>query len=135
MQTGFVPPFPYRPTRVPSPWRRARLWRKNMLAAFEEQAFEHDFAQMKLLTRDIFLCNSPESVQFAFGAHTDSFERKSPTHRHLLQPLIGDGLFISDGNVWKQRRRIVASIVHPSRLSEFAPVMVETALEARARWA
>jgi cytochrome P450 len=135
MQTGFVPPFPYRPTQVPSPWRRARLWQKNMLAVFEEQAFEHDFAQMKFLTRDIFLCNSPESVQFAFGAHTDSFERKSPTHRHLLQPLIGDGLFVSHGNVWRQRRRIVASIVHPSRLSEFAPVMVETALEARARWA
>ena len=135
MQTGFVPPFPYRPTRVLSPWRRARLWRKNMLAVFEEQAFKHDFAQMKFLTRDIFLCNSPESVQFAFGVHTDSFERKSPTHRHLLQPLIGDGLFVSHGNVWKQRRRIVASVVHPSRLSEFAPVMVETALEARARWA
>jgi cytochrome P450 len=127
MQTGFIPPFPYRLTQVPSPWRRVRLWRKNMLAVFEEQAFERDFGQMKFLTRDIFLCNSPESVQFAFGAHTDSFERKSPTHRHLLQPLIGDGLFVSHGNVWKQRRRIVASIVHPSRLSEFAPVMVETA--------
>jgi cytochrome P450 len=135
MQTGFVPPFPHRLTQVPSPWRRARLWQKNMLAAFEEQAFEHDFAQMKFLTRDIFLCNSPESVQFAFGSHTDSFERKSPTHRHLLQPLIGDGLFVSYGKVWQQRRRIVASIVHPSRLPEFAPVMVETALEARARWA
>jgi cytochrome P450 len=135
MQTGFVPPFPDRLIQVPSPWQRARLWRQNMLAVFEEQAFEYDLAQMKFLTRDIFLFNSPEGVQFAFGAHTDSFERKSPTHRHLLQPLIGDGLFVSHGNVWKQRRRIVASIVHPSRLSEFAPVMVETALEARARWA
>jgi cytochrome P450 len=84
--------------------------------------------------RDIFLCNSPQSVQFAFGAHTGSFERKSPTHRHALQPLIGDGLFVGHGEVWKQRRRIVASVVHPSRLSEFAPVMVDTALEARARW-
>ena len=135
MQSNFVPPFPPRLTHVPSPWQRARLWRKNMLSVFEEQAFDHEFAQMKFLARDIVLCNSPESVQFALGAHTDSFERKSPTHRHLLQPLIGDGLFVSHGDVWKQRRRIVASIVHPSRLSEFAPVMIETALEARARWA
>jgi cytochrome P450 len=135
MQIDFVPPFPHRLTQVPSPWQRARLWRQNMLSVFEEQAFEHDFAQMRFLVRDIFLCNSPESVQFAFGAQTDSFERKSPTHRHLLQPLIGDGLFVSHGHVWRQRRRIVASIVHPSRLSEFAPVMIETALEARARWA
>ena len=135
MQSDFVPPFPRRLTEVPSPWQRARLWRENMLSVFEEQAFEHDFAQMKFLARDIFLCNSPESVQFALGSHTDSFERKSATHRHLLEPLIGDGLFVSHGQVWKQRRRIVASVVHPSRLSEFAPVMIETALEARARWA
>jgi cytochrome P450 len=135
MPIDFVPPFPRRLTEVPSPWQRARLWRENMLSVFEQQAFEHDFAQMKFLARDIFLCNSPESVQFALGSHTGSFERKSPTHRHLLEPLIGDGLFVSHGQVWKQRRRIVASVVHPSRLSEFAPVMIETALEARARWA
>jgi cytochrome P450 len=55
--------------------------------------------------------------------------------RYALAPLIGDGLFISDGDTWRKRRRIVAPIVHVSHLSEFAPVMVETAVEARERWA
>ena len=136
MQFDFVPPFPHRPPQVPSIWQRVRLWRQNMLAVFEEQAFDdYEFVRLNLLFRDIFLCNSPRSVEFAFGAHTESFERKSPTHYHLLEPLIGDGLFISYGKLWKQRRRIISGIVHPSRLSDFAPVMVETALETRARWA
>src|SRR5262249_38669525 len=54
---------------------------------------------------------------------------------HALEPLIGDGLFISDGVTWRQRRKIVAPIVHANRLSEFAPIMVETASETCDRWA
>jgi cytochrome P450 len=55
--------------------------------------------------------------------------------RHSLEPLLGDGLFVSDGDTWRKRRRMVAPIVHVSQLSRFAPVMVEAADEVRARWA
>src|SRR5438067_8240408 len=65
----------------------------------------------------------------------DSFERKTPQMRHALFPLLGDGLFISDGETWRRRRRIVAPIVHASRLSLYAPTMVEAATEAADRWA
>jgi cytochrome P450 len=133
--TEFVPPYPYRLPKAPSPWQRVRLGRRNLLAAFEEQAYEYGFESMKLLTREIFLCNTPDSVQFAFSTHHDSFERKSPAHRQSLQPLLGDGLFVSDGDTWRKRRRVVAPIIHVSRLAKFAPVMVETACEARERWA
>jgi cytochrome P450 len=67
--------------------------------------------------------------------HNDSFERKSPGQRTSLAPVAGDGLVVSDGKVWRRRRRIVAPIVHISRMSEFAPIMVDTAHGARERWA
>jgi len=133
--SDFIPPFPHRLVREPSPWHRVRLGRRNLLAAFEEQAFEYDFVSMKLLAREVFLCNTPESVQFAFSTNNDSFERKSPAHRKSLEPLLGDGLFVSDGDTWRRRRRVVAPTIHVSRLAEFAPVMVNTAGEARERWA
>jgi len=87
-----------------------------------------------MFLRQTFLCNSPESVQFAFSQKNASFQRKSPQMRHALSPLLGDGLFVSDGATWKTRRRIVAPIVHISRVAEFAPVMVEAATERRDRW-
>jgi cytochrome P450 len=133
--SDFVPPYPHRLPKVPSPWQRVRLGRRNLLAAFEEQAFEYDFVSMKILAREVFLCNSPDAVQFAFSTNNDSFERKSAAHRKTLQPLLGDGLFVSDGDTWRRRRRIVAPIVHISRLSEFVPIMVDTARKARERWA
>jgi len=98
---------------------------------WEESAFELEFSSERLFMRRTFLCNSPDSVQFAFSLNNATFERKAPQMRHALEPLIGDGLFISDGDTWRRRRKIVAPIVHATRLSEFAPVMVETVIETR----
>jgi cytochrome P450 len=91
--------------------------------------------QTQLLARKVFICNFPDTVQYAFSTRNSSFERKSPQMRHALAPLLGDGLFISDGETWRRRRKLVAPIIHVSRLGEFAPVMVDTILETRARWA
>lgn len=131
----FIPPYPRRFAEKLPAWKRVWLARRNLIGVWEEADFGYEFVSSRFLTRRVFLCNSPASVQFAFSTNNTSFERKSPAHRYALAPLIGDGLFVSDGETWRQRRRIVAPIVHTSRLSEFAPVMVEAAREARDRWA
>jgi cytochrome P450 len=133
--TDFVPPYPDRLPNTPTPWQRVRLGRRNLLAVFEKAAFEYEFESMKFFGREIFLCNTPESVQFAFSTHNASFERKSPGQRNSLAPLSRDGLIISDGDLWRRRRRMVAPIVHISRLPMFAPIMVDAARETCERWA
>lgn len=133
--TDFIPPYPPRLRRPPWPWTRLRLARANTVGMWEESAFTLEFSHERVFTRTTFLCNSPESVQFAFNLKNASFERKGPQTRHALEPLIGDSLFISDGETWRQRRQIIAPILHASRLGEFAKVMVETAAELRERWA
>ena len=65
------------------------------------------FQPAPIFMRRTFLCNSPDSVQFAFSQKNSSFERKAPQMRYALEPLLGDGLFISDGETWRKRRRIV----------------------------
>jgi cytochrome P450 len=131
---GFVPPYPHRPTERLSAWQRLRLARENLIAMFEEGAFEADFASVRLLARKSFLCNSPETVRYAFSTRNDNFERKSPAMRHMLHPLVGDGLIISEGRTWRKRRRIVSPIVHATRLAELAPVMAEAANAFGDRW-
>jgi len=131
----FIPPHPPRLRRPPPPWQRLKLARRNFIAMWEASAFELEFSSEQVLARRTFLCNCPEAVQFAFSLHNASFERKAPQMRHALEPLIGDGLFISDGETWRQRRKLVAPILHASRLAGFSKVMVETATEMRQRWA
>lgn len=132
--THFVPPFPERPAK-PLPFHAiARMARQNFLGIFDQNCFETKFIATRLLNRPVFVCNSPETVAEAFIARHDSVERKSPQMRHALAPLVGDGLFISDGDTWKQRRRIVAPIIHASQLPFFAPTMIDAASETAERW-
>jgi len=72
----------------------------------------------------------PSAVARAFIALHESFQRKSPQMRHSLEPLLGDGLFISDGETWKTRRRIVAPIIHVSRLDIFKELGVPDRFDA-----
>lgn len=130
----FVPPYPDRPTQSLSALATLQLARRNFLAIWEDRCFEWEVFSSRMLSRSLFVCNSPDTVAFAFVEHHDSFERKSPQMRHGLSPLLGDGLFISDGETWRRRRRIVAPIVHVSHLPLFAPLMVQAASETVERW-
>jgi cytochrome P450 len=131
----FVPPYPDRPRHPLSALTTLRLARRNFLAIWEDRSFEWEVFSTRLLSRTLFVCNSPDTVASAFVEHHDSFERKSPQMRHSLAPLLGDGLFISDGDTWRRRRRIIAPIVHVSHLPLFAPIMVQAASETAERWA
>ena len=132
--TDFVPPYPVRPEKPLPPLAALAAARRNFISIFEDKCFEYQFFSTRLLTRRVFVCNSPDTVAQAFIALHDSFERKTPQMRHALFPLVGDGLIISDGETWKRRRRIVAPIIHRSQLGLFAPVMVEAAAELAERW-
>ena len=132
--SDFVPPYPDRPSQWLSTYATLRLARRNLLAIWEDQCFEREVFSTRLLSRSLFVCNSPDTVAAAFVEHHESFDRKSPQMRHGLAPLLGDGLFISDGETWRRRRRIVAPIVHISNLPLFAPLMVQAATETAERW-
>jgi cytochrome P450 len=131
----FVPPYPERPLQPLSALATLRLARSNFLAIWEDRCFEWEVFSSRLLSRRVLVCNSPDTVAHAFVDRHDSFERKSPQMRYGLAPLLGDGLFISDGETWRRRRPIVATTVHISRMSLFAPIMVEAANEAAERLA
>jgi len=134
MQPHFTPPYPERPpARLPL-HRTLLKARRSFLDVWLAPHFEEEVIATKILAQHILVCNSPGTVQQAFIGEARALERKSPQMRHALEPLIGDGLFISDGLVWKQRRPVVAEVTHTSRLAALAPVMTEVAAEARAVW-
>ena len=132
--SDFLPPHPPRPQAKLPVLELLRRARRNMLEVWSERAFEAQFMSTRMLARKVFICNSPDTIQYAFSTQNAHFERKSPQMRHALEPLLGDGLFISDGETWRRRRKLVGPVIHVSRLGEFAPVMADTAVEMRERW-
>ncbi len=130
----YVPPFPPRPPRRLKLGQLVAAGRRNWLAVWPAGAFNRDVIFTRILFRDIVVCNSPETVAEAFVEQHEAFQRKSPQHRHALAPLLGDGLFVSDGPLWRERRRVVAPVTHASRLPELAPAITEAAAERAAAW-
>lgn len=108
--------------------------RYNLLAPFGETEFHRHFFSFRILRQKYVVCNSPEHVREAFLDKHANFDRKSPQHRAALEPIAGDGLFISDGELWAERREICAPALRSDLLPLFVPQMVGTALETRERW-
>jgi cytochrome P450 len=134
MSPPYVPPFPPRPPRALPPLQLLRAGRANLIAIWPESSFRDEIIDYRLLRRQIVVANSPATVKEAFLDNAAIFERKTTQQRNALAPLLGDGLFVSDGETWRQRRRVVAPVTHISRLAELAPNITEGAGERLAAW-
>lgn len=131
----FVPPYPFRYEKMPPVWSLIGMAKRNFLSIWGVDDFQSRLRSKKIFTRELVICNRPDVVREAFQTNHEVLQRKSPQMRHALQPLLGDGLFISDTETWARRRKVVAPIIHGSRVRGFAPIMIETIEEKRADWA
>lgn len=108
--------------------------RRNLIGDWMTQHYRSGVDSFRLLKRQIVIVNSPEAIKHVMATKHDIYERKSPQMRRALEVLLGDGLFISDGETWQKRRPLVADIVHKNRLPGFAPTMENAAVEMADRW-
>jgi cytochrome P450 len=132
--TTYIPPHPHRHEHGLSTMELLRKGRTNLLSIWSANDFECKIITAKLLKQHIVIANSPETVRQAFVTANASFESKSHLMQRALKPLVGDGLFISDGETWRTRRRIVGSVIHGSQVPGFTPLMVEAMVELREQW-
>lgn len=108
--------------------------RSDFLSIWRASDYAEKVSQIRILGRQVVLVNSPELIRQVVVKRQENFERKSPQMRRALEYLLGDGLFISDGETWRQRRALVADIVHMNRVPAFGPIMEKTAGELVERW-
>lgn len=111
-----------------------RLARRDLLAIWAEETYRLEFFGRKLLLRQTFVANSPDTVEHVLVTHNHIYERKSPYMRKALEPLLGDGLFASDGETWRKRRAIQAPAFSGANLRRFGATMTACAEEMREAW-
>ncbi len=134
LDDSFVPPMPGRlPPDAPA-YRRLAALRGNVLAAFTDRDYGSRQIRGRLFATEFFVCNNPDGVRETLTAQHEAFQRKTAQQRHALEPLLGDGLFVSDRETWRERRSIVSPIVHGRHIAAFAPIMRDTVLEWCAHW-
>jgi cytochrome P450 len=71
----------------------------------------------------IYLVNNSDLIRDVLVTRAKSF-RKIAKATRVLRRIAGDGLLISEGELWLRQRRLVQPAFHASRLSRYAEVVV-----------
>ena len=132
--SDFVPPYPVRHAKDLNPLKALYYARNDLLSIWPENAFKHQFMTQKILKQHVFIANSPDTIKHVFVTNHDNYERKSPQMRRALEPLLGDGLFVSDGDTWASRRKIQTPLFDSAHIRQFSEVMISTINEMADNW-
>ncbi|NUO52388.1 MAG: cytochrome P450, partial [Polyangiaceae bacterium] len=66
-----------------------------------------DIGRFAFVFGSVVLVNTPELIHDVLVTKAKSFE-KSPILRGALHPLAGQGLFTSEGDLWRRQRKLMA---------------------------
>ncbi len=121
--TDIIPPKPAsRPDKV-SFWQHVQLFRKDLFASQPERLYKAWMAEFKLPFFRSYFVNQPELVKKILNEDPDNFP-KSDIIRGALHSLLGESVFVTNGEKWKQQRRIIDPAFEGGRLRDVFPSML-----------
>jgi cytochrome P450 len=91
-----------------------------------------DVVSVRLGPRRALLIYHPEAIEEVLVTRSRDFV-KSPGVR-LLRPLLGDGLLLSEGDLWLRQRRLVQPAFHRQRVAAYGDVMTAFAARRLEAW-
>ena len=116
------PPKPAaRPDRV-SLWRYVKLFRQDILSAQPARLYRAWMAEFRTPFFRSFLVNQPELVKQLLKDRPEDFP-KSDRIAEGLKPLLGNSVFLTNGEAWKRQRRIIDPAFEGGRLKDTYPAM------------
>jgi cytochrome P450 len=115
------PKPPARPDRV-SLFRYARLFRQDILSAQPARLYRAWMAEFRTPFFRSYLMNQPHLVQTVLKERPGDFP-KSDRIGEGLRPLLGNSVFLTNGETWKRQRRIIDPAFAGGRLKDTFPAM------------
>ena len=111
------PPKPApRPDKV-SLWRYFRLFRQDILSAQPQRLYRAWMAEFKTPFFRSYLLNQPNLLDTVLRERPMDFP-KSNRIAEGLRPLLGNSVFLSNGETWKRQRRIIDPAFEGGRLRD-----------------
>jgi cytochrome P450 len=117
-----LPPKPVpRPDKV-SLWRYLRLFRADILSAQPARLYRAWMAEFRTPFFTSYLANDPAIIRTVLNERPDDFP-KSDRIGAGLRPLLGESVFLTNGEVWKRQRRLIDPAFEGGRLRDTFPAM------------
>ncbi len=129
-----TPPKPPSRRDTASLWQQLRLFRHDILSSQPARLYRAWMAEFRTPFFRSYLCNDPALVNRILIERPDAFP-KSNRIREGLNPLLGNSVFVTNGEIWKRQRRIIEPAGEGGRLRDTFPAMVAAGQAAVARLA
>jgi cytochrome P450 len=107
----------------------AHLFKHDRLRFLRSAGEAGAISRVRFLKRWVVIASSPETAHEVLVEHASSFE-KTPGLRLVLSDIAGQGLFTSEGDLWKRQRRLMSPLFHAAQLSRYAASMNAVARRA-----
>lgn len=115
------PKPPARPDKV-SLWRYVKLFRQDILSAQPAKLYRAWMAEFRTPFFRSFMVNDPTLVDLVLKERPDDFPKSSRVSEGL-RPLLGESVFLTNGETWKRQRRIIDPAFEVGRLRDTFPAM------------
>ena len=134
----FVPPYPKpMPKRwwplqmLLRPWKFIKS-RNCAISILSEKAYGMHLGELRVPGRNVLIANQPDLIKRILIDEADDFP-KSDLMSNMLHLLLGDSIFVSNGDVWKRQRRMMDPALEGVRVKIVVDLMMEAcdALVAR----
>lgn len=117
-----TPPKPAsRPENV-SLGQYLKLFRADILSAQPARLYRAWMAEFRTPFFRSYLCNDPELVDLILKKRPKEFPKSSRV-REGLAPLLGNSVFLTNGETWERQRRIIDPAFEGGRLRDTLPAM------------
>lgn len=94
--------------------------RHNGFAAFPARCIREPVISLRVAAKSLTLATGPEVVKTVLLTEADKFQRLR-MGRKILGPIVGNGILVSEGDIWRERRRAMAPAFTPRAVSLLVP--------------
>jgi cytochrome P450 len=129
-----TPPRPPIPTRLRGQVEAFMVLRRNPLELWGPLAYRLDIAEGKFLGRQQLLLNAPDAIRHVLVTNAANYRRNEATRR-VLAPILGEGLFLAEGEAWRHQRRTIAPALAPRTIPMLARHVVRASADMEAQLA
>lgn len=115
-----VPPAPAVHSKPLPPWRLIVGTLRNPLANYSEESFRLPIGRVRIMGRTTIGVNHPDGIKHVLTTHAARYGRPAVLARSARW-MMGNGLFLSEGDAWRTQRRMLAPLFSPAHIGKLLP--------------
>jgi len=132
MKSDLLPSKPKSRAEKVSMWRHIRMFRNDVFSSQPAKLYRAWMAEFRTPFFRSYLINQPDLVKTVLQDRPDDFP-KSKVVQESLATLLGNSVFVTNGDEWKRQRRIIDLAFEGGRIKTAFPAMLDCGVEALGR--